>query len=78
MPPAVRDLRGLDGALRERLSQRIDRLADEPRPPGSKKLSGHENRYRVRLGDYRIIYEVYDHQVLVLVLRVRHRKDAYR
>lgn len=78
MPAAVRDLRAMEPALRERLAQRIDQLALNPRPPGVKKLSGHDQRYRVRAGDHRIIYEIHDDKVLVLVLRVRHRREVYR
>jgi mRNA interferase RelE/StbE len=53
-------------------------LREEPRPQGCKKLVGTKNTFRVRVGDYRVVYEVYDDKVLVLVIRVRHRKDAYR
>jgi mRNA interferase RelE/StbE len=52
------------------------KLADNPRPHGSLKLQG-EDLYRIRVGSYRVIYEIHDAQVLVLVVRIRHRKDAY-
>ena len=52
-------------------------LQDNPRPNGVKKLKGYENTYRVRVGNYRIIYEIYDRETIVLVLSSIHRKDAY-
>jgi mRNA interferase RelE/StbE len=55
----------------------IDGLSEEPRPPGAKRLSGQE-RYRVRQGDYPIVYEVRDDEVIVAVLKVGHRRDVYR
>ncbi len=64
--------------LRERLVAAIDALAQNPRPAGVKKLTGFDHRYRVRVGDCRIIYEVRDRMLLVLVLDVGDRKDIYR
>jgi mRNA interferase RelE/StbE len=52
-------------------------LRDDPRPPGSEKLSGQE-RYRVRQGSYRILYEIEDQQVVVTVVKVGHRREVYR
>lgn len=77
-PSAVKDLRALPKDVQRRVARKIDGLADNPRPPGVKKLEGLDNVYRLRVGDYRIIYQVQDDRVIVLVLRVRHRKDAYR
>lgn len=62
---------------RQRLVSRIQRLADEPRPPGCQKLSGHD-RYRVRQGQYRIVYEIRDNELIVVVIKVGHRRDVYR
>jgi mRNA interferase RelE/StbE len=56
----------------------VDRLAEDPRPAGSKKLKGSDESYRIRVGDYRVIYDVLDVIRIVLIQRVRHRKDAYR
>ena len=62
---------------RQRIIRRIGQLADNPRPPGSRKLSGHD-RYRIRQGVYRIVYGVDDVEVVVVVVKVGHRKDVYR
>ena len=57
--------------------QRIEALADDPRPNGCEKLSGQE-RYRVRQGTYRIIYEIIDEQLVVTVVKIGHRRDVYK
>jgi len=62
---------------RQRIIRRIGQLAVEPRPSGSKKLSGH-NKYRIRQGAYRIIYEIEDKELIVVVVKVGQRKDVYR
>lgn len=78
-PAAERDLRRLPPEIRRRLQTAILPLAREPRPPGVRKIEGQENAYRVRVGAYRIIYDVYDSDQLVLVLRVsRRRERTYR
>jgi len=56
----------------------ITKLGKNPRPKGSKKLIGEENTYRIRQGNYRVVYDILDDKLVILVLRVRHRKDAYR
>jgi mRNA interferase RelE/StbE len=61
----------------QRIADAISKLADNPRPPGSKKLVGQKDTYRIRVGDYRVIYEIEDDRLTVWVIRVRHRKDAY-
>jgi mRNA interferase RelE/StbE len=63
---------------RERIVKRIRTLADDPRPPGCEKLTGGENRYRVREGRYRIVYAIEDDRLVVYVVKVGHRKDVYR
>ena len=68
----------MDKKLASKIIERIDLLADEPRHHGSIKLSGEENAYRTRVGKYRIVYEIFDSQVLVSVINVDHRKDIYR
>lgn len=62
---------------RRRIVTRIGQLADDPRPPGSQKLSAQE-RYRVRQGNYRIVYEIDDAEMTVTVVKVGHRRDVYR
>lgn len=74
---ARRDLGRLAPAVLERVARALTVLGDEPRPTGSEKLIGLE-AYRIRIGDYRAIYEVDDHARLVIVSRVRHRREVYR
>jgi mRNA interferase RelE/StbE len=62
---------------RQRIIRRIGRLAEDPRPPGSKKLSGND-KYRVRQGSCRIVYSIEDAELIVVVVKVGHRKDVYR
>lgn len=62
---------------RQRIIRRIGQLADNPRPPGSTRLSGHD-KYRIRQGVYRIIYGIEDNEITVVVVKVGHRKDVYR
>jgi mRNA interferase RelE/StbE len=75
---AERELRNLDRQMVGRIMVAIEALADQPRPPGTRKLAGAEHTFRVRVGDYRVVYTVDDGQAVVLIERVRHRKDAYR
>jgi mRNA interferase RelE/StbE len=73
----AKDLRPIPKADVARILQRIENLQDDPRPPGSEKLSGRE-RYRIRQGIYRIICEVIDDHLIVTVVKLRHRRDVYR
>ncbi len=77
-PAAVRQLRKLDATARRRVQASVELLAVQPRPPGAKKLVGGSGEWRVRTGEYRIIYEIHDNALLVLVLAVGHRRDIYR
>ncbi|MGH3473907.1 MAG: type II toxin-antitoxin system RelE family toxin [Aeromicrobium sp.] len=77
-PSAARALRKLDAKARVRAQAAIELLADEPRPPAATRLVGGAGEWRVRTGNYRIIYEIHDNRLLVLVLAVGHRKDVYR
>ncbi len=63
---------------RQRIVASIRSLADDPRSPGCEKLAGEQDRYRVRVGRYRVIYSIGDEELLVVVVRVGHRKDVYR
>ena len=74
---AERELREIRKPELGRVVTRIRKLADDPRPPGSEKLSG-EDRYRLRQGDYRVVYAIDDEERIVEVVKVGHRRDVYR
>jgi mRNA interferase RelE/StbE len=76
-PAAERQLRTLDPAGRRRVQAALDLLAEDPRPPSARQLVGGAGEWRVRTGDFRIIYEIQDQQLLVLVVKVGHRRDVY-
>ncbi len=73
-----RDLRALSRENFHRIIPRIEELARNPRPSGCHKIAGSKSDWRVRVGDYRIIYEVDDKAKVVRVMRVRHRREVYR
>lgn len=73
-----KDLRKLPAGVVERIVEAVEDLAENPFPHGVEKLTGSEHAYRIRLGDYRIVYEVVTESKLVEIQRVRHRKDVYR
>jgi mRNA interferase RelE/StbE len=73
----AKDLRELPKQDVKRILQRLRALRDDPRPPGCERLSGQE-RYRVRQGVYRIVYEIHDDVLVVTVVKVGHRRDVYR
>ena len=75
---AEKDLRKLDSTVQRRVLRAIDRLAHEPRPPGCRKLVGSEDAFRIRSGDYRVIYTVDDAVFIVAIESIRHRREAYR
>ncbi len=75
---ALRELRRLDRPVISRIVATVESLADNSFPRGARKLSGAEHTYRVRVGDYRIIYEVFENASLIEIVRVRHRRDVYR
>jgi mRNA interferase RelE/StbE len=74
---AARQLRKLPRPARERVLQLVESLADDPRPHGARKLVGEECAWRIRAGDYRIIYEIFDNELTVTVVRAGHRRDVY-
>ena len=76
-PAAVRQLRKLDRVAQRRVQAAIELLASKPRPSGAKKLVGGDGEWRVRTGDYRIVYEIHDSVLLILVVAVGHRRDIY-
>ena len=75
---AEKDLRRLAPSIHDRIIVSIRALADNPRPPGSRKLTGSENDWRIRVGDYRVVYEIADEIRVIRVNRVRHRREVYR
>jgi mRNA interferase RelE/StbE len=77
-PTAESQFKKLPKEVQVRLKHRIDNLAEKPFPRGVKKLSAQENFYRLRIGDYRIIYQVQGKALLVLILKLGHRKNIYR
>ena len=77
-PSADKALKRLPAEAQRRIVAATERLAENPRPLGAIKLQGEEQTYQVRVGDYRLVYDIHDDKLIVLVLRVAHRKDAYR
>lgn len=77
-PPAERQLRSFSPAAQKRLVKRMKTLQNDPRPRDVKKLAGEDNLYRIREGDYRIIYTIQDKELIVLVLKIGDRKEVYR
>ncbi len=73
----AKDLRGVPNTDLHRILERTESLRDDPRPPGSEKLSAQE-RYRIRQGNYRILYEIRDLEVVVEVVKIGHRREVYR
>lgn len=76
-PSVAKDLRGIPSADVRRILARIETLCEDPRPAGSEKLSAQE-RYRLRQGDHRILYNVLDGEVIVEIVKVGHRREVYR
>jgi len=77
-PAADRDLRRLPEETQRRIVMAAEALADEPRPQGAKKLAGMDDLWRVRVGDYRLVDQVRDARLIVLVVSIGHRRDIYR
>lgn len=75
---AEKDLKRLSSEIRTRAVAAIQALAKNPRPAGSRKLAGTESDWRIRVSDYRIVYEIADEIRIVRIHRVRHRRDVYR
>lgn len=75
---AERDLRRLPAEIFHRITPYIRGLAENPRPPGCRKLTGSESDWRIRIGAYRVVYEIDESEEVVRVFRVRHRREAYR
>jgi mRNA interferase RelE/StbE len=76
-PAALRQLRKLDSQVARRIKSTTETLRTEPRPPGVKALTGQRGWLRIRVGDYRIVYEVRDSELVVLVIQIGHRSQIY-
>ncbi|GAA3945925.1 type II toxin-antitoxin system RelE family toxin [Pseudoclavibacter caeni] len=75
---AARELKKLPQQARSRLLSAIAQLATDPRPHGARKLAGEQTAWRIRVGDHRVIYDVFDAHLAVTVVRVGHRREVYR
>jgi len=76
--PVQNQLDDLPDEVYERVIERIIKLKDNPRPWGCVKLKNYKNEYRIRIGDYRIRYEIHNKESVVLLLHCKHRKDIYK
>ncbi len=72
-PRAVKELTKLDRQVARRIATAVERLGSDPRPPGSRVLAGYPALWRIRIGDYRVIYTIKDAELIVLALRIAHR-----
>jgi mRNA interferase RelE/StbE len=77
-PRAQRELETLPKGVQQRIVDKATLLAVDPHPAASKKLQGEEGLYRIRAGDYRIVYSIHDALLLVLIVRIGHRREVYR
>ncbi|MDN5666880.1 MAG: type II toxin-antitoxin system RelE/ParE family toxin [Renibacterium salmoninarum] len=76
LPPAARQIRKLPPEARRRVQAAIELIAETPRPPGAKKLVGRVE-WRVRTGDYRVLYRIEDHRLMIVVVAAGHRREIY-
>jgi mRNA interferase RelE/StbE len=77
-PSAERAFLALPKDVQKRLDRRLLSLRDNPRPSGVKALTGESGVFRLRVGDYRVLYEIHDDELVVLVLKIGHRREVYR
>ncbi|MHB1173351.1 MAG: type II toxin-antitoxin system RelE family toxin [Lacisediminihabitans sp.] len=77
-PKALKELTTLDKPVARRVIKAIDALSADPRPSGTRLLVGHPNLWRIRVGEYRVVYTIKDAELVVLALRVAHRSSVYR
>ena len=75
---AEKNLKKLPSQIQCRISKAIEGLKTNPRPSGCKKLKAHSRTYRIRIGDYRVIYDVYDNEIKILILNTEKREDVYK
>ncbi len=77
-PRAEKDFKKLDKPIQKQLRPKIDALAKNPRHHGAEKLAGEDDLYRIRSGDYRIVYQIQDKQLVVLLVKIGHRREIYQ
>lgn len=75
---ALRELRALDRPVQRRVAAKIEGLRDDPFPPGVQKFQGEADHWRIRVGDYRVIYRIEKRRVVVVIVRIGHRREVYR
>ena len=75
---ARREMHRIDRSQQERIRAAIRALETEPRPHGYQKMTGSKDLYRIRVGDYRVIYQIQEEKLVILIVRIRHRREAYR
>ncbi len=75
---AAKEFKKLPPLVKQRVGETLDKLRQDPRPSGVVKLKGEDQLYRVRVGDYRIVYTIDDHDQIIRVTRIRHRQDVYK
>lgn len=75
---SLKELKRFDRKVIPRIVSAVGSLANDPRPSGVRKLRGSERSYRIRVGEYRVVYEIIDDRLIILIIRVRHRKNVYR
>jgi len=78
LPSAQRELAALPKDVQRRIANRIDALREDPRPPGTRQLQGEDRLYRLRVGDYRVIYSIEGRRLVVVVVKIGHRREVYR
>ena len=75
---AAKEFRALDDPMKARVTEVIDKLLLDPRPKGVRKLKGHQNLYRIRVGSFRVVFKINDEMELIQITRIRHRSEVYR
>jgi mRNA interferase RelE/StbE len=75
---AAREFRALDRQMQRRISAKVSDLAEDPFPAGARKFQGEEDHWRICVGDYRVIYRVLKRRILIVIVRIGHRREVYR
>jgi mRNA interferase RelE/StbE len=75
---ATREFRDLDRQLQRRITEKVMALCEDPFPPGRKKLKAQPDHFRIRVGDYRVVYRIDGKRVVIVIVRIGHRKEVYR